>query len=94
VDGNDHNQPQCRYVIVAPNGEVARAGAASFGSDGRYVLPLTALRGPGVYTIMVALYEGGNDVNPEVKLVEHRVVAAAAPAPTRHSSPHPPGVPR
>ena len=85
VDANDHNQPECGYVIVAPNGEVARAGSASFGSDARYALPLTALRDPGVYTIMIALYVGGNDVNPEVKVVEHRVVAASAPAPTRHS---------
>jgi hypothetical protein len=93
ADRNDHNQPECRYVIVAPNGEVARAGAASFGRDGRYALPLTALHGPGVYTIMIASYVGGNDVNPEVKLVEHRVVAAA-PAPTRHSGPHPTGASR
>jgi hypothetical protein len=43
---------------------------------------------------MIALYEGGNDLNPEVKLVEHRVVAAAAPATTRHSGPHQPGASR
>ena len=76
----DGDPPQCRYVIVAPNGNVL-AGNANPGGDGRYTVPLEQLRVPGIYKIMLALYVGGNSMNPEVKLVEHRVpVAPTRPA--------------
>ncbi len=79
-DANDHDQPECRYIIVAPNGKVSRTGAGRFGSDGRFAVPLGALRGPGVYTIAIALFVDGNSVNPEVKIVEHRVAGAPVTA--------------
>ena len=75
---DDDDPPQCRYVIVAPNGNVLRAGGASVEGDARYTVPLGQLRDPGVYKIMIALYVGGNSVNPEVKLVERRVSGASA----------------
>lgn len=95
ADDDEHaDRPECRYVIVAPNGDVARAGVGSFGSDGRLALPLRDLRGPGAYTILIALYLGGNSVNPEVKMIEHRVAAAATMAPSRHSAQSVLGAPR
>ena len=83
---DDDNPSQCRYVIVAPNGKMLRAGGGSVGSDGRFTLPLRELRHPGAYKIMIALYVGGNSVNPEVRVVEHRVDGASAPQRGRHSS--------
>ncbi len=81
---DDNDPPQCRYVIVAPNGKMLRAGGGSVGSDGRFTVPLRELRDSGAYKIMIALYVGGNSVNPEVKVVEHRVTGASAPQPVRH----------
>ena len=83
----DHDRPECGYVIVAPNGKVAGAGSASFGGDGRLALSLKELRAPGVYTIMTAVYVGGNRMNPEVRVIEHRVAAAATTPAPRHSNP-------
>lgn len=82
----DHDRPECRYVIVAPNGKLARAGSAGFAGAGRFALSLEGLRAPGVYTIMIAVYLGGNSMNPEVKVVEHRVAAATATPSPRSAS--------
>ena len=66
---------ECRYVIVGPDASVVRAGTATIGRDGRFVVDLKGFTRPGLYTVAVALFLGGNDVNPEIKLVEHRVGA-------------------
>jgi hypothetical protein len=76
--GEDDAPPQCRYVIVAPSGKVVRAGGGTVGGDGRYAVSLAGLPGQGPYKIMIALYVGENGVNPEVKVVEHRVSGAPA----------------
>jgi hypothetical protein len=34
---------------------------------------LKELTAPGRYNVMTALYVGGNSVNPEIKVFEHRV---------------------
>jgi len=86
-DADDHDRPQCHYMIVGPSGNVVRAGTGLFGKDGEFVLDLKDLRGPGMYTVLAALYIGGNSVNPEVKSIEHRVAGALEPRhlPLRHS---------
>jgi len=38
-----------------------------------FVVDLASLRAPGLYTIAAALFIGGNAMNPEVKLIKHRV---------------------
>jgi hypothetical protein len=86
-DADDHDRPQCHYMIVGPSGNVVRAGTGLFGKDGEFMLDLKDLRGPGMYTVLAALYIGGNSVNPEVKSIEHRVAGAleARHLPLRHS---------
>jgi hypothetical protein len=73
------DRPECRYVIIGPGGNVVRAGLAAFRKDGRFVVDLKDLTTPGLYTVAAALFIGGNAVNPEVRVIEHRVTAALAP---------------
>jgi hypothetical protein len=73
------DRPECRYVIVGPRSNVVRMGKGSFGDDGRSVLRLDHLSGPAVYTVMIALFVEGNTVNPEVKVIEHRVAGGSTP---------------
>ncbi len=73
------DRPECRYVIIGPGGNVVRAGLAVFRKDGRFVVDLKDLTAPGLYTVAAALFIGGNAVNPEVKVIEHRVAGTLAP---------------
>jgi hypothetical protein len=78
-DGAENNdRPECRYVIVGPGGNVVRAGLAVFRKDWKFVVDLKDLTAPGLYTVAAALIIGGNAVNPEVRVIEHRVAAFAA----------------
>jgi hypothetical protein len=88
TDGAENNdRPECRYVIIGPGGNVVRAGTAAFRKDGRFVVDLKNLGGPGLYTVAAALFIGGNTLNPEIKVVEHRVgtTSAAQPRSRAHS---------
>ena len=80
-DADHHHRPECRYVIVRPDGKVVRAGIARSRNTGEFVLDLKDLAPPGLYTVLVALYVGGNSVNAEVKVIEHR--AAGMPVTRR-----------
>jgi hypothetical protein len=51
---------------------VVRAGTAYSAKNGRFVLDLKDLAAPGMYSVVAALYVGGNSVNPDVKIIEHR----------------------
>ena len=84
VDTDHDERPECRYVIVAPTGNVVRAGMATFGGAGQFAIDLKQLGSSGTYTIVTAVLVRGSEVNPEVKLVEHRVVRVAAPRPGAH----------
>jgi hypothetical protein len=87
-DGAENNdRPECRYVIVGPRGNVVRAGTAAFRKDGRFVVDLKSLGGPGLYTVAAALFIGGNALNPEIKVVEHRVGATSAARPRLRARP-------
>ncbi|MGH6629742.1 MAG: hypothetical protein ACREB3_08425, partial [Burkholderiales bacterium] len=72
-DADERERPECRYVIIGPDGKVVRTGAELLNKSGRIVLVLGKLPGPGQYNVMTALYLGGNSVNPEIKVFEHRV---------------------
>ena len=76
-DDSDLERPVCHYVIVGPGGDVVRAGSGLFGTDGRFVLELKGLAVPDLYTVVAALYVGGNSVNPEVRVIEHRVAGTS-----------------
>ena len=68
--------PQCRYIVVGPDGKVLRASVTAAGSDGRFVIELAHLGAPGLYTVAAALLVGGNTVDPQVRLTEHRIARA------------------
>jgi len=76
-DSGERERPECRYVIVGPDGRVVRTGAETLNKSGRFVLELGKLPAPGRYHVMSALYVGGNSVNPEIKVFEHRVASGS-----------------
>jgi hypothetical protein len=76
-DIDERERPECRYVIVGPDGRVVRTGALPFDKSGRFVLELGKLPAPGRYHVLSALYVGGNSVNPEIKVFEHRVAGGS-----------------
>ncbi len=65
--------PVCRYVVVDSTGDIQSAGTAPY--SGAFSIDLKDFE-PGLYTILVALYLDGNSVNPEVKLIRHRLDGA------------------
>ncbi|HKE42068.1 MAG TPA: hypothetical protein VKG21_19730 [Casimicrobiaceae bacterium] len=73
ADAESDELPICRYVIVGPTGSVVRAGTAMLRRNRVFVVDLAPLRASGLYTIAAALFIGGNAMNPEVKLIKHRV---------------------
>jgi len=72
-DADERERLECRYVIVGPDGRVVRTGAEALNKSGRFVVDLAKLAAPGRYQVMAALYLGGNSVNPEIRMFEHRV---------------------
>jgi hypothetical protein len=72
-DTEERDRLECRYVIVGPDGRVVRAGAEALNKSGRFIVDLGKLTGPGRYQVVTALVLGGNSVNPEIKVYEHRV---------------------
>lgn len=72
-DTDERERAECRYVIVGPDGKVVRTGAVTLNKSGRFVLHFGKLPAPGRYHVMTALVVGGNSVNPEIKVFEHRV---------------------
>ena len=74
------DRPECRYVIVGPRGDVVRAGTAAL-DGGRFSIEVGRLGVPGRYTVAAALFIGGNMVDPDIKLIEHRVASTAAKRP-------------
>ncbi|HSB71595.1 MAG TPA: hypothetical protein VLT62_19890 [Candidatus Methylomirabilis sp.] len=67
----------CQYVILGPTGEVVKAGAATLGDGGVFTADLKGALGPGLYTVMTALYLNENFMNPEIKAVQYRVGGAS-----------------
>lgn len=71
-EARSDDPPVCRYVIVAPSGKVVRSGRVGPSQRGRFTIDLKGLAAPGLYTIAAALFLGGNEMNPEIQLIEHR----------------------
>jgi hypothetical protein len=71
-EADERDRLECRYVIVGPDGRVVRAGVEALNKAGRFVVDLGKLAAPGRYQVITALVLGGNSVNPEVRVFEHR----------------------
>ncbi len=64
--------PVCRYLVISPTGEVSSTGTAQYEDPGVFTVDFQGKLKPGLYSIITALYLGGNYVNPEVKMVQYR----------------------
>lgn len=76
---DDEARPECRYLVIAPDGKVVRAGIAGAGSGGAFVIGLDGLA-PALYKVALALYVQGNAVNVEPKIFEYRAGARGSSA--------------
>lgn len=65
--------PVCRYLVISSTGQISRAGTAEFHNPGVFTADLRGKLNPGSYSVIVALYLGGNYMNPEVKTISYRV---------------------
>ena len=65
--------PVCRYVVVGQDGAIADLGNAPYTEAGSWSVELTGIAKPGLYAIIVALSLGGNEVSPEIKMLQYRV---------------------
>ena len=53
-----------RYLLIGPDGTVVRADQMRWAGDERFVVELPEEMPPGRYTILVAVYLGGNSLTP------------------------------
>jgi hypothetical protein len=59
--------PECRYVVVAEDGNVALAGTAPLGTNASFEIDLMDRLAPGRYTLAALLAVNGNVMNPELR---------------------------
>ncbi|HEV8673485.1 MAG TPA: hypothetical protein VGX21_05515 [Methylomirabilota bacterium] len=70
LEGSDVPEtPECRYVVVAADGRVTGAGTVPYAGNGLYTLDLGGAGAAGPGTVAVALFVGGNYVDPEARLL-------------------------
>jgi hypothetical protein len=62
----------CRYLVLAPTGEVVLAGEGRL-EAGSFHLDLAGRLGPGDYSVAAAVFVGGNAMNPEIARIPYRV---------------------
>jgi len=65
--------PVCGYVVVNQNGAIADLGNAPYGDAGAFTLDLNRPLNPDLYTVIVGLFVGGNEINPDLKAIQYRV---------------------
>ncbi len=69
--------PVCAYVVVNQEGVIADFGKAPYSDAGTFTLELNRPLKPGLYTIIMGLFVGGNQMNPDLKSIQYRVEGAA-----------------
>ena len=69
--------PECRYVVVDAEGQVALAGVSPPGEDLRFGIELDGRLPAGQYTVMAEILVNGNAMNSEIKRIP--VVIGAKP---------------
>ena len=65
--------PICAYVVVNQEGVVADLGKVTYADAGVFTVDLGRSLKPGLYTIIVGLVLGGNEINPDLKTIQYRV---------------------
>jgi len=68
----DDVNPVCRYVVVAQNGTVARAGTAPGPTDNVFSFNPADGLPRGDYTVELAVYLGDDYITPDVKRITYR----------------------
>jgi hypothetical protein len=58
--------PECRYVVVDSNGQVAAAGAAPLGAEADFRVDLAERLAPGRYTLSALIAVNGNVMNADL----------------------------
>ena len=70
----DHeNLPVCAYIVINQKGEVTDLGNAPYADAGSFNLKVNQSLKPGLYTVIIGLFVGGNRMNPELKSIQYRV---------------------
>jgi len=65
--------PVCAYVLVNQEGVIVDLGNAPYVDAGTFTLELNRPLKPGLYTIIMGLFVGGNRINPDLKSIQYRV---------------------
>ena len=66
-------KPVATYVVLSPQGEVLKAGTASYVGDGIFAIELQRKIPAGDYTILTTIYVNDNYIEPDVKMVSLQV---------------------
>jgi hypothetical protein len=74
--GSDVPTPVCRFVAVAADSRVVRAGTLPYAGNGAFALDLRGAVPPGSYTVAVLLTVPPSETDPDVRLATYQVGAA------------------
>lgn len=66
-------KPLPTYVVLSSQGEVLKAGTASYAGDGIFTIELQGKVPPGRYTVLTTLYLNDNYIEPDVRMVSYEV---------------------
>jgi hypothetical protein len=66
-------KPLAKYVVLSPQGEVLRAGTASYVGNGVFAIDLRGKVPAGRYTVLTTIYVNDNYIEPDVKIVSFQV---------------------
>jgi hypothetical protein len=66
-------KPLATYVVLSSQGEVRKAGSASYAGDGIFTIELEGKVPPGRYTILATLYLNDNYIEPDVRMASYEV---------------------
>jgi len=61
------------YVVLSLQGEVLKAGSASYAGDGIFAIELSGKVPPGRYTVLTTIYVNDNSIEPDIKMVSLQV---------------------
>src|SRR5260370_35070564 len=66
--------PECRYVVLNSDGQVALSGVARPQEDLTFRVEVDGRLPPGRYTVMAEILVNGNALNPQITLIRWVIV--------------------